>query len=195
MVDGCLSKLVNVVSGVSQCIGSVIVPPVYFRVFTSWKICWSAMLMTPLWWLLCHPQVLRVTVAESLICDVGRVSVWCDLWGMKSNASKTKTIIVSRACKMPPQSSTLTIGGTVCWSFISATVLMTFYIGSDIWFQDDLWEVSSLSFQSSFSKTWHLEEILVSIPSYLLIHDACCSVVYRLLLPYLPIPDACCLVV
>ena len=25
----------------------------------------------------------RVTVAESLICDLGRVSEWCDLWGMR----------------------------------------------------------------------------------------------------------------
>ena len=39
----------------------------------------------------------RVTVAESLIRDLGRVSGWCDLWGMKLNASKTKTMIVSRS--------------------------------------------------------------------------------------------------
>ena len=48
----------------------------------------------------------RVTVAESLIRDLARVSEWCDLWGIKLNASKTKTMIVSRS---PP----LTIGGTV----------------------------------------------------------------------------------
>ena len=28
-----------------------------------------------------------VTVAESLIRDLGRVSEWCDLWGMKLNVS------------------------------------------------------------------------------------------------------------
>ena len=38
---------------------------------------------------------IRVTVAESLIRDLGRVSEWCDLWGMKLNGSKTKTLIVS----------------------------------------------------------------------------------------------------
>ena len=27
----------------------------------------------------------RVAVAESLIRDLGRVSEWCDLWGMKLN--------------------------------------------------------------------------------------------------------------
>ena len=44
----------------------------------------------------------RVTVEESLIHDLGRVSEWCDLWRMKLNASKTKTMIVSRSCTMHP---------------------------------------------------------------------------------------------
>ena len=35
---------------------------------------------------------LRVTVAESLIRDLGRVSKWYDLWGMNLNTSKTKTM-------------------------------------------------------------------------------------------------------
>ena len=47
------------------------------------------------------------------ICDLGRVSEWCDLWGMKLIVSKTKTMIVSRSRKMHhPQSPALTIGGT-----------------------------------------------------------------------------------
>ena len=37
----------------------------------------------------------RVAVAEFLIRDLGRVSEWCDLSGMKLNASKTRTMIVS----------------------------------------------------------------------------------------------------
>ena len=57
--------------------------------------------------------VIRVALAESLIRDLGRVNEWCDLWGMKLNASKTKTMIVSRSCTMHPQSPTLPIGGTV----------------------------------------------------------------------------------
>ena len=57
--------------------------------------------------------VVRVTVAESLIRDLGRVSEWCDLWGVKLDASKTKTIIVSRSRTMHSQSPPLTIGGTV----------------------------------------------------------------------------------
>ena len=51
----------------------------------------------------------RVTVAESPILDLGRVSEWCDLWGMKLNASKFKTMIVSRSRTMHPQSPPLTI--------------------------------------------------------------------------------------
>ena len=55
----------------------------------------------------------RVAVTESLIRDLGRVSEWCDLCGMKLNASKTKTMIASRSGTMHPQSPPLTIGGTV----------------------------------------------------------------------------------
>ena len=56
---------------------------------------------------------LRVAVAESLSRDLVKVSEWCDLWGMKLNASKTKTMIVSRSRTMYPQSPPFTIGGTV----------------------------------------------------------------------------------
>ena len=55
----------------------------------------------------------RVTVAESLNRDLVRVNAWCDIWGMKLNASKTKTMIVSRSRTMHPQSSPLTIDSTV----------------------------------------------------------------------------------
>ena len=55
----------------------------------------------------------RVAVAESLNRDLSRVSEWCNLWGMKFNARKTKTMIVSRLRTMYPQSPSLTVGGTV----------------------------------------------------------------------------------
>ena len=45
--------------------------------------------------------------------QLGRVSEWCDLWGMKLNAGKIRTLIVSRSCTMHAQSAPLTIGGTV----------------------------------------------------------------------------------
>ena len=56
---------------------------------------------------------IRVAVAESLNRDLDRVSEWCNLCGMKLNASRTKTMIVSRSRTMHPQSPPLTIGGTV----------------------------------------------------------------------------------
>ena len=46
----------------------------------------------------------RDAVAEYLSRDLVKVSERCDLWGMKLNASKTKTMIVSRSRTMHPQS-------------------------------------------------------------------------------------------
>ena len=102
MVDGCLSNLVNVVSGVLQ--GGVLGPSLFllctselFHILGNKLIGYAddstLMAIVP------SPGV-RVTVAESLIRDLGRVSEWCDLWGMKSNASNTKTMIVSRSHTM-----------------------------------------------------------------------------------------------
>ena len=45
----------------------------------------------------------RVAVSESKNRDLNRVIVWCDLWGMKLNACKTKTMIVSRSRTVHPQ--------------------------------------------------------------------------------------------
>ena len=41
------------------------------------------------------------------------MNAWCDLWEIKLNASKTKTMIVSRSRTMHLQSPQLTIDGTV----------------------------------------------------------------------------------
>ena len=115
MVDGCQSNMVNVVSGVPQGSG---LGPLVFLLYTSElfsilenKLIGYAddstlMAVVPS---LC----VRVTLAESLIRDLSRVSKWCDLSGMKLNASKTKSMIVSRLHTMHPQSHPLTIGGTV----------------------------------------------------------------------------------
>ena len=58
------------------------------------------------------------------------------------------------------QSPPLTMG----WTVLKESDHLS--IRSDIWFQDDLWEASSLGFQSSFLKTWHLEEVLACVPWY-----------------------------
>ena len=106
MVDGCQSKLFNVASGVTQArvLGSLL-----FLLYTSklFSILENKLIGydgdSILMAVVPSPGV-RVTVAETLIRDLGRVSEWCDLWGMKLNACKKKTLIVPRSHTMHPQS-------------------------------------------------------------------------------------------
>ena len=112
MVDGYGSKLVSVVSGVRQ---ESVLGPLYLLLYTSelfsildkklidYADDFTMVAVVP------SPGV-RVTVAESLIRNLGRDSEWCDLWAIKLNASKTKAMIVSRSCTMNPHSPPLTIG-------------------------------------------------------------------------------------
>ena len=101
----------------------------------------------------------RVAVAESLIRDACIVSEWCDLWGMKLNASKTKTIIISTSRTMLPQSPPLPIGRTVLKESDDLVILgVTFE--SNMTFEKHLNSVS----RADFSKTWYLEEFLASVP-------------------------------
>ena len=99
----------------------------------------------------------RVTVAESLSRDLVKVSEWRDLWGIKLNESKTKTMIVSRQRTMNPQSPALTIGATVLKESVYLVIL-------GVIFDSQIFEKPSLGFKSSFSKAWYLEEVLANIP-------------------------------
>ena len=95
----------------------------------------------------------RVTVAESLNRDLVRVNAWCDLKGIKLNASKTKTMIVSRSRTMHPQSPPLTIDGTVLKESDDLDILGATF-DSKLTFEKHLRSVS----------TWYLEEVLAGIP-------------------------------
>ena len=147
MVDGCWSKLVNVVSGVPQ--GSVLGPLLYLR-YTSelFSILENKLISyaddSTLMAVVPSPGV-RVAVTESLICDLGRVSEWCDLWEMKLNASKTKTMIFSRSHTMHPQSPLLTIGGTVLKE--SDLVILGVVFDSKMTFEKHLCSVSRAASQ------------------------------------------------
>ena len=113
MVDCCWSKLVNVsavLQGSGFCLLLFLLTLQRFFHSGNKRIGYAngstLMAVVP------FPGV-GVAVGESLIRDLGRVGEWCDLSGMKFNASKTKTMIVSRSCTMHPQSPSLTIGGAV----------------------------------------------------------------------------------
>ena len=113
--DGCGSKLINVESGGQQ--GSVLGPSLFF-LYTSGRFSilqrkligyaddFTLIAVVP-------SSGIRVVVAKSLNHALVKVCEWCGLWGMKLNASKTKTMIVSRSCTMHPQLPALTIGRTV----------------------------------------------------------------------------------
>ena len=159
MVDGCLSKLVDVVSGVPQ--GSVL-GPLLFLLFTSelFSILENNLIRyadnSSLIAVILAPGG-RVTVAESLIRDLGRVSQWCDLSGMKLNAGKTKTMIVSRSCTMHPQSLPLTIGGTL-HKESHDLVIMGVTFDSKIDFEKHIRFVSRAAFQRLciLRKSWRV---------------------------------------
>ena len=113
------------------------------------------MQMTPLWWLLYHTQALALL---SLKRDLGKVCEWCDLWWPLVNC------VTINASPVTPINYWQNCVGGIWWPW---------YIGSDIWFQDYFWEVSSLGFQSSFSMAWHLEVVLASVYNDRLLLERC----------------------
>ena len=88
--------------------------------------------------------------------DLVRVNAWCNLWGMKLNASKTKTMIVSRSRTMHLQSATFTIDGTVLKESDDLDILgVTF--DSKLTFEKHLRSASRAASQrlGILRKSWH----------------------------------------
>ena len=99
----------------------------------------------------------QVTIAESLNGDNVRVNAWCDLWGMKLNESKTKTMMVSRSRTMHPQPPPLTIDGTVLKESDDLDIFgVTF--DSKLTFEKHLCTVSRAASQrlGIVRKSWHV---------------------------------------
>ena len=89
----------------------------------------------------------RVAVSESMNHDLNRVSVWCNLRGMKLNVSKTKPMIVSRSCIIHPLLTPLTLDGTVLKESAYLVILgVTFDV--KMTFEKHLRSVSSAAAQS-----------------------------------------------
>ena len=62
----------------------------------------------------------RHLVSESLNRDLAKIYDWCSLWGMKLNANKTQSMIVSRSRTVYPNHRDLFINNvvlTTCGSF------------------------------------------------------------------------------
>ena len=104
--------------------------------------------------------LLRVGLrAESLRRDLVKVNEWCDLWGMKLNTSRTKTMIVSMSRTMHPQSPTLTIGGTVLKESDDLVILgVTF--NSKMTLGRRIFAL----FAEQLLTAWYLDEVLLRIP-------------------------------
>ena len=115
VVDGCRSKLVNMVSGVFQ--GGVLGPQLFLLCTAEF----FSIVENELYGYADDSTLVavvpspgqRVSVSESFNRDLNKVSVWCNLCGIKLYASKTKTMIVSRSCTVHPQLTPLTLNGNV----------------------------------------------------------------------------------
>ena len=87
--------------------------------------------------------------------DLNRVSVWCDLWAMKLNANKIKTIIVSRSRTVHPQFYPIDSG----WNCAEG-ISWPCHIAGQIWCEDDLWETfhSVSCIQSQSNCNWCIRD-------------------------------------
>ena len=99
----------------------------------------------------------RVAVSESMNRDPNRVSARCYLHGMKLNASKTKTMIVSRSRTVHPLLTPLTLDGTVLKESADLVILgVTF--DAKMTFEKHLRSVSSAAAQrlGILRKSWQV---------------------------------------
>ncbi|KAK3894304.1 hypothetical protein Pcinc_001927 [Petrolisthes cinctipes] len=113
VIDGCTSVPVPVVSGVPQ--GSVL-GPLFFILFTAdlgfelenklISYADDTTLYSPI-----PSPGSRIEVAASLSRDLAKITSWCELWGMKLNAKKTHSMIISRSRTLVPPHPCLHISG------------------------------------------------------------------------------------
>ena len=160
VVDGCRSKLVNVVSWVPK--GSVLGPQL-FLLYTEELF---SIVENKLYGYADDSTLVavvpspgeRVAASESMNSDLNRVSVWCDMWRMNHNASKTKTMIVSRSHIIHPQLTPLSIGGTVLKESVDLVIL-----GETFEAKKTFWEAPALCVKCCSSEIWYHEKVLAGL--------------------------------
>lgn len=84
----------------------------------------------------------RCSVTESLNRDLAKISEWCKFWGMKLNASKTQSLIVSRSRTVIPIHPDLVIDDVVLQTCMSFKILGIIF-DSKFTFEQHLRSVSS----------------------------------------------------
>ena len=144
VVDGVFSDPKPILSGVPQ--GSVL-GPLLFLVYTSDLA--AGLENDLIGYADDHTLIAKIRspqqrnlVAQSLNRDLERIREWCSRWGMKLNASKTKTLLVSRSRTEQPLHPPLSVGNTLLAESDFLTILgVTF--DSHLTFQQHLRNVSA----------------------------------------------------
>ena len=105
------------------------------------------------------------------------------MWGIKLNAGKTQTMIVSRSCTVHPHITPLTLGGTVLKESAAFVVLRVMF-DAKMTFEKHLRSVSSAAAQrlGIMRKSWQVFHdrslLLRSFWSFALLGLECCPAVW-----------------
>ena len=99
----------------------------------------------------------RAAVSKSMNHYLNRVIVWCNLWEIKLNASKNKTMRVSRSLTIHSQLSPLTLDGTVLKESADLVILGETF-DAKMTFEKHLRSVSSAAAQrlGIMRKSWQV---------------------------------------